>query len=120
MRILNVLHGMRKEKRVPGQALRCGYSPLTRIGFAFLLALLSLPLANGDLLAASGDRTMGTRSGQAEITRDPATGDRVMATPDPKPEDQYQGPQTIIVAPEVYPNQSGGRPPRPPQRPQPR
>ncbi len=92
--------------------------------FAVLFCLTPPPAAAGD-----GEVTLGTQSGQAAITTDPATGDRVMRTPEPRPQQEYQGPQTIIVAPEVYPGGrpgAGQRPPqrppqhRPPNRPQPR
>lgn len=88
----------------------------------FVSLLVSFALCFPAAAEAREDKQFGTRnSGSEVITTDPATGDRVVRTPEPEPQQEYQGPQTIIVSPEVYP---GGRPggdrPRPPQRPQPR
>lgn len=130
MRSIGVLQGMRKKKHTETTrtAAFAAASLLahfrTPIQAATLLAslLVMLTLCFPAISGAQEDKHMGTRnSGSGVITRDPATGDRVIQTPDPVPQQDYQGPQTIIVSPEVYP---GGRPggdrPRPPQRPQPR
>lgn len=126
MQIIGVLQSMRKKKHAEtAGSAAFGAAPL----LAGLMAVLpvaalfaSLALAFPSTAQAREDKQLGTRNGGNEaITRDQATGDRVMQTPDPAPQPEYQGPQTIIVSPEVYP---GGRPgrdgSRQPQRTQPR
>lgn len=100
---------MRKRKRVrvpvpvPRKRLR------GLLWAAFAAAFLTAVFVH-DVAAGSEDRRMGTRSGQAEITRDPATGDLNIATPAPAPQDQDHGPRTVIVAPEVFLDNSPSRP----------
>ena len=125
MRSIGVLNGMRKKKPCHDGRFR-PVGGRFAFGRVLLLALLCCAIsgfaAAGPCSAQSGgkDETLSTRRGENVITRDPATGDRVMQTPDPKPQDEYQGPQTIIVAPEVYPGgpqrPGGSRPPRPQPR----
>lgn len=108
---------MRKEKSWPdGRFRRNGRR------FAFGCALLSTLVwfAAPGSAAEGQDVTLSTRQGESVIAKDPATGDRVMRTPDPKPQEEYQGPQTIIVAPEVYPGGSHGSGGSRTQRPKPR
>ena len=121
MRSIGVLNAMRKKKRAPGVRV-------TACAAAVLLALavtVSVMVFPGPA-AAAGTTTMGTQGGGAVIARDPETGDRVMRTPEPQPQQEYQGPQTIIVSPEVYPGgrpSDGNRPPggeRPPRPAKPR
>lgn len=67
--------------------------------------------------AAGGDNmTMRTPSSNpgARIGNDPVTGARVMSTPEPGERENYQGPQTIIVVPEIRPDHPGNRPPSEP------
>ncbi|SBW09244.1 exported hypothetical protein [uncultured delta proteobacterium] len=108
MRSIGVLRGMRKEKHVAARSafLRKNIPPLA----VFFLAagLLCLPS-----IAFAGDATMSTRNNESGITRDPATGDRGMQTPEAKPQPEYQGPQTVIVAPEIYPDGRSGHGVRP-------
>ena len=120
MRSIGVLHGMRKGKH----ATREGAFPRkVLLPAALLLALTALFCLPSNVLAA-GDVSITTRNDESTISRDPATGDRVMKTPDAKPQPEYQGPQTVIVAPEVYPDRRPGsganRPPSGSHRPRPR
>lgn len=125
MRIIEVLRGMCKEKHaVRGGALSRKNIPALAV-FFLAASLLCLPA----VAFAGGNVTMSTRDNESGITRDPATGDREMKTPEAKPQPEYQGPQTVIVAPEVYPDARSGhgvrpgpdrRPGRDGHRPQPR
>ncbi|MCC8193546.1 MAG: hypothetical protein LIP28_02735 [Deltaproteobacteria bacterium] len=106
--------------------------PQKSFGKLFLPALLAGAVCLAPAAVGAADATLSTRNNESVITRDPATGDTVMKTPDAKPEQGYDGPQTIIVSPEVYPGGrpgpggSGGHhqkprhPQKPPHRPQPR
>lgn len=101
MRSIGVLDFVCKKKRV------------------FLIVLMALPcfLAASVIFfspvavaAEGGNRVMQTPSSSgAVIGKDPETGTRVMQTPEPKKQESYQGPQTVIVAPEVYPGTPGNR-----------
>lgn len=73
-------------------------------GFLFLTALLLVSAVPGASLTARAqeDRIVTTRNNESVISRDPATGDRVMQTPAPRPQQEYEVPRTVIVAPEVY------------------
>lgn len=126
MRSIGVLQGMRKKKHgetargagFTAASLQAGFPVAVSAAALFVCLALAFPAT----AEAQEDKQMGTRNSGSEVfTKDPVTGDRVIQTPDPAPQQEYQGPQTIIVSPEVYP---GGRPggdrPRPPQRPQPR
>ena len=58
----------------------------------------------------AGSTVIGTQGNRASIGTDSATGMKVIQTPPPAPQQENQGPQTIIVAPEVYPGQTSRRP----------
>lgn len=109
MSSIDVLYGMCKGKRIVGSL----WLPVRK---ALLLNAALLCWAVPGWAASAepdGEARLGTRSGEAVITRDPESGSRIMRTPDPQPQPEYQGPQTIIVAPEVYPNRRPGAGPRP-------
>lgn len=114
---------MRKEKRMGGVSLPVRLYSIFHIVLP-VLALLVFLAAPRYAPAAENSVNMGTSTATGESTgivigKDPATGTRVMRTPEPKPQPEYQGPQTVIVAPEVYPGRPGspqGRPPRESQR----
>lgn len=74
------------------------YIPLP--GILLLAASLFFPFSSA---LAAGDVTLSTRNSESGIVRDPATGNREITTPQARPQPEYQGPQTVIVAPEVYP-----------------
>lgn len=111
MRIITVLDFRCKKKHAFGvmKILSAFCCPV----FVFaLIALFPRPAA----AAREGNVIMTTPGGKesgAVIGTDSATGSRVMKTPDPKPKEESQGPRTIIVAPEVYPDRQGSRPGRP-------
>lgn len=109
MKIIGVLQAMRKEKRAQAQVLAPRNSLLGFLGVVLAVAFLASFFVH-NAVAQPEDRRMGTRSGQSEISRDPATGDRTIATPDPKPQDRDQGPRTVIVTPEVFPDRQPVRP----------
>lgn len=112
-----ILCGMRKEKRAHGRScLDAGFAD--KRFFAFFLAAALLCAPSFGFAAQRGDSVMGTPPSGAFIGKDPETGTHIMKTPDPKPQEEYQGPKTIIVAPEVYPDRPGYRPA--PPLPQPR
>ncbi len=122
MRIIGFLKAICKKKRMdcdfhpPCAKIRAGIRILA------LAAVFCLPMPG---LALGADQALSTRDNESTISRDPASGDRVMRTPDPKPQEDYQGPQTIIISPEVYPDRReggghGDHRPKPPHRPQPR
>lgn len=106
MNSLGVLSGIRKGKSWPDGRFRHNGRRLA-LGCALLSALFCCAVP-GAAAAEGKDATLSTRQGESVIAKDPATGDRVMRTPDPKPQEEYQGPQTILVAPEVYPGGSYG------------
>ena len=57
---------------------------------------------------AAGDVILTTEGSGSVIERDSAHGTHVMKTPEPAPQQEFQGPQTVIVAPAVrYGNQPG-------------
>ena len=121
MRSIGVLKAIGKKKRM-GCDFLPPHGPFAAMAGIFAVsAVLCFALPES---ALGADTTISTRNNESVIERDPASGDRVMRTPDPKPQEDYQGPQTIIVAPEVYPGgyPGGHRPNRPdrPNRPQPR
>ena len=111
---------VRKKKRVIGAA----FAGSLLLPCFFAMAIVFCFFSSGEA-AEGGSVTMQTPSASgsgAVIGTDPQTGTRVMQTPEPKEQETYQGPQTVIVTPEVYPDRPGGnRPPhhRPP-KPQPR
>lgn len=87
-----------------------------------LLCILAVAAPAASLVygyAAGGDnmamRTPSSDSG-ARIGKDPVTGARVMRTPEPGERESRQGPQTIIVVPEIRPDHPGNRPPSEPPR----
>lgn len=102
MRSIGVLDFVRKKKRVFRRV---------RLASPCLLAALVMSFSPFAVAAESGNVVMQTPSSSgAVIGKDPETGTRVMRTPEPKEQESYQGPQTVIVAPEVYPDISGNRP----------
>lgn len=116
MRSIGVLRCGGKKKRGAGRG-----APFRILAcLAFILVLLcAFPAPGG--AAQEGSRTLGTQGSGAIIGTDPDTGAKVMKTPEPEPEEEYQGPQSVIVVPEIYPDRPASRPyPRPSPRPQPR
>lgn len=111
MRSIGVLRAMCKKKHT-ARAF-----PAVPKGLSFLVFLLLVSAVPGASLTAWAreDKSITTRGNESVISRDSATGDRVMQTPDPKPQQEYEGPQTIIVTPEVYTGglEGGQRPSRP-------
>ena len=88
-----------------------------RLGRAILFGIaVFLPSS----VLAADNVSLSTGNNSSIIERDPATGNRVMRTPEPAPPQEYQGPQTILVSPNVYPGSApdpdGSPPPevRPP------
>ena len=120
MRSIGVLYFMRKKKRTARVSLPVQFSVSFRIVASLFVALFFLAAA-GNAIAEKKSVHMGTfavteePSGDA-ITKDPATGTRLMRTTKPEPVPPLQGPQTIIVAPEVFPNIQE-KPPYKPVRP---
>ena len=96
MKSIGVLTPVRKNRRT----LSVMY-----LALCLFLFVLAVP---GPVLAAI-DVEIGTGR-QATIGTDPATGDRVISTPPPVPQEQNQGPQTIIVAPQMDLRQPVPRP----------
>ncbi|CAK7038209.1 MAG: hypothetical protein DELT_00662 [Desulfovibrio sp.] len=111
MRSIGVLDCVRKKKRRAGGMLP-GCATLAFLTLS--AALLFIPVAHA---ANGGSVVMQTPSGGATIGKDAETGTRVMQTPEPKEQESYQGPQTIIVSPEVYPGGGGNRQPGKPGSP---
>lgn len=125
MRSIGFLHFMRKKKHA-ARFVFLRHFPLFLRMMTLAVVLMGLFTTAYEASARGCEETMGTTSG-AVIATDPETGTRVMRTPEPRAQQEYQGPQTIIVAPEVYPGRPGHRPsplppprPFPPPRPQPR
>ena len=112
MRIIGVLDSGCKGKHASGGMK--AFFTFCCLVFAFGVIAFQPPAATA---AQKGNTTMATPGGDggAVIGTDPATGSRVMKTPDPKPQEESQGPQTVIIAPEVYPDRQGPRP-RPPRK----
>lgn len=103
MRSIGVLDFVRKKKRVV-----C----IVRLAMPCFLAALVISFSSFAVAAEGGNVVMQTPSSSgAVIGKNPETGARVMRTPEPKEQESYQGPQTVIVAPEVYPALSGNQPP---------
>jgi hypothetical protein len=100
MRSLGVLDFVRKKKR----AIPAG---LFVLGFIFG-APFSGETAKEENVVMQTPSSFG-----AAIGKDPDTGTRVMQMPEPEEQETYQGPQTVIVAPEVYPDGPGHRPSKP-------
>ena len=117
MRSIGVLGGIGKKKR-----MGCCFHLLYANAFASLRiftvsAIFCLFLPG---IAVGADATLSTRNNESTIGREPASGNRVMSTPAPRPQEGVQGPQTIIVSPEIrmdgYPGSEGNRPQRPRSR----
>lgn len=106
---------MRKEKHTKDGTPLSRKALLSIVGLSLAVGLFAAPFA----LAAEGQVRISTRGAGSGITRDPVTGAREMKTPDAKPVQEQQGPQTIIVAPQVYPDGRPGQhgPHLPPQQP---
>ena len=124
MRSIGILQGIRKEKHAERDGtpafVAASLAAVFQAAAPVAVLLASLTLCLPGIAEAREDKQLGTRNKDSEIiTRDPATGDRIMRTPEPVPQPEYQGPQTIIVSPEVYPGgrQGGDNYYRPPQRP---
>ncbi len=84
-------------------------SAIGGIAFAVAVIFFAAPAM------AAGGIELGTGR-EARIGTDPATDDRIMATPPPAaPQPQDQGPQTVIVSPEIDLRRPGygPTPPRP-------
>ena len=80
-----------------------------KIFFRFVLPLLfgvTILLPSASL--ATGDRSLSTGNDVGTIEHDSATGNRVMKTLGPRPQQEPQGSQIIIVAPQIYPGGSSG------------
>ena len=92
-----------RDARLPQKAFSRFLLPLL-LGFAILLPSASF---------AAGEPGLRTGNDVGSIERDPDTGNRVMRTPGLRPQQEPQGPQTIIVAPQVYPDGVPGRHPGP-------
>ncbi len=112
MKSIGVLPALRKGKHKGPD----GPSARAAVGSGlcvFALAVLCSVIFPAAALAAGGIEMGAGR--EATIGTDPATGDRVMGTPPPVPQQQDQGPQTVIVAPEVDLRRPGygPTPPRP-------
>ncbi len=113
MKSIDVLPALRKEKDMGLQGRAKPATLCTVLPRLMLAALFALAVV-GTAPAAGGDIEMGTGR-MGSIGTDPDSGDRLMTTPSPVPQQQDQGPQTIIVSPEIDLQRPGygPTPPRP-------
>lgn len=107
MRSIGVLVFVRKKKR----AWSGKWGVLAAALLFFVLSAVAAQ-PSADAAEAGKDAVLlQTPSSGAVIATDPETGTRVMQTPKPKKQESYQGPQTVIVTPEVHMDAPRGKRP---------